>query len=454
MGLPKAVSETFEKLRSRHKHLGISVINGKFYVSASTKRLVKATGAYRTFSLYMGRILDDGAFIEARHRKAGTAASSVEALIKSRTGSADKGTEAALDDADRYILESLSTDAKKSEIEVARELDMSAAMVNYRIKKLEKEFGIRYMAEVPTSAFGFSRFAVMVKFRGTAPNPALIREELGKSPFVNVALMTKGSYDLFMIVVAENTLKLEAFIYALRTSDTFSPYRSVWNVSYLGLRYGFIPLRESFFNTLESHVWRRSRESPSKLPNQLLEREYIVLKELSLDGSREFSEIDKKYGFGKGASQYTYHRLVEKGMISRITIAMDRPPLKYVALLHLDQINMRRFAESSRGLFLDRIGYSENPIDRYTIAGDFGSPYGIFLMAPISDDSGLYAIERSVMASVKGIRIRSLVVTGVVAGRLGFRKFDNSKSEAYAALKERYKYSEDELQKIMNKNKP
>jgi DNA-binding Lrp family transcriptional regulator len=252
MGFPKAVSDTFEKLKSRHRHLGISVINRKFYVSASTKRLVKATGAYKTFSLYMGRILDDGTFIEARHRKDGAGASSVEALIKSKTGPMGNGSgKAGLDDIDRYILESLSTDAKKSGIELARELGISATTVNYRIKKLENSLGIRYIAEMSTSAFGFSRFAVMVKFRGAAPNPAAIREELGKSPFVNVALLTKGSYDLFMIVVAENTLKLELLIYALRTSDAFSTYRSIWHVSYLGLRYGFIPLREKFFESLE-----------------------------------------------------------------------------------------------------------------------------------------------------------------------------------------------------------
>jgi DNA-binding Lrp family transcriptional regulator len=306
------------------------------------------------------------------------------------------------------------------------------------------------MAEIPTSVFGFSRFVVVVKFRGATPNFDDIKNELEKNPFVHIVFTTKGSYDLFMIVIAENTLKLESLIYNLRTSAAFSNHRSVWHVSYLGVRYGFMPLGEEFFTILKERIWQKSRETPSKLPNQLLEREYYVLKELGIDGSQEFAEIDKKHGFGKGASQYTYHKLLDRGMINRITIAMQNPPVKYVAILHLDQVNMRRFADSRKGLFLDRIRYIDAPLNRYVLAGDFGSPYGILLVAPVFEDSGLYNMEKSIKESVKGIKIRTSVITGVLVGSIGFRKFGNRYSEAYTILKERYGYSDEELERVIN----
>jgi DNA-binding Lrp family transcriptional regulator len=208
-------------------------------------------------------------------------------------------------------------------------------------------------------------------------------------------------------------------------------------------------LRDAIFSVLKDRVWHRTKERPSKQHEQLFEREYLLLKELADDASQEFSAIDRKLGFGKGASQYTYHRLLEKDIVKRITITMDKPPIRYVGIIHADQINMRRFMESRKELFIDRIAHTDNALNRYLLSADFGSPYGILMLAPVFGDSGIALMEKSLKSRIKGIRVRSLVVTDVLVGRIGYRRFDNRHSKAYKTLKETYGYTEEELERLL-----
>ena len=77
------------------------------------------------------------------------------------------------------------------------------------------------------------------------------------------------------------------------------------------------------YKILEERIWHRSREHPRKEPEQILQREYDVLKALTIDGRQEFSEIDKELGLSKGSSDYTYYRLLEKRLMYGITITMQ-----------------------------------------------------------------------------------------------------------------------------------
>jgi DNA-binding Lrp family transcriptional regulator len=207
----------------------------------------------------------------------------------------------------------------------------------------------------------------------------------------------------------------------------------VWNVSHLTQEEGYVPVRGEFIAMLKERVWRRTREAPARLPGQLLPREYAVLKELSEDGRADFSGIDRKHGFGRGAALYTYNRLLERGMIRRITSLMLRPPIRYVAIFHLDQVNMQDFIADRKRYMAHVISDSGRALDRYTWICGFGAPYGILLFAPVYEDTDMERIGKEL--DMGGVSVRSLIVTSSLVGSLGFRRFDMRSTSMYEYLK-------------------
>ena len=77
---------------------------------------------------------------------------------------------------------------------------MSNPAVAYRIKKLEKRYGITYTLEFGPRPFGFFRYVVFVRFLHGMPGANDIKEVLEKEPMVQFAALIKGKYDLFIYI--------------------------------------------------------------------------------------------------------------------------------------------------------------------------------------------------------------------------------------------------------------
>ena len=108
------------------------------------------------------------------------------------------------------------------------------------------------------------------------------------------------------------------------------------------------------------------------LKGKLLKREYAVLKELNRNGTESFVDIDRKYGFDEGRSQFTYHKLKEKGIIKRITLSMDRPPIKYLGIMKLSILEVDKFKRNSAKLLLRTIKESRSPLTNFVLVGRRG----------------------------------------------------------------------------------
>jgi DNA-binding Lrp family transcriptional regulator len=195
-----------------------------------------------------------------------------------------------------------------------------------------------------------------------------------------------------------------------------------------------VPLRDEFFDLLEERVWRRSKEQPRRLSNQVFLREFATLKELNSNGMIEFSEIDKKYGLKKGSAQYTYHKLLEDKMILRVTITMDRPPIKDMAVIMATQIDIGKINSNRKSWLTDIINEKDTPLNRYIFEGDIGSPYGVIYLAPIYEDGDLEELEKNILGLTKGITLESSIISKVIVGKLGYRKIDTTKTWLYERL--------------------
>ena len=140
-----------------------------------------------------------------------------------------------------------------------------------------------------------------------------------------------------------------------------------------------------------------------------------------------------------GAARYTYQRLLEKGIIKRITITMTRLPIKYNAVFLMEISNGVEFYKSRKDFLLEIINESENIPNKYAGVGEIGTPDGCILIMPIFKDSEFQEVQKEIESNVKGVEIENLVVTNVVVGSLCYRRFDNDYSSQYRILSEEYK---------------
>jgi DNA-binding Lrp family transcriptional regulator len=429
--LPKEISERFERLKKERKNrLVLSLIKGRFCVYEYKYVFDTKKQRKRTVSFYIGAISGDGEFREALHRKPSTKVSSINLHIRAieEEGSGKEAhTLVHPDSLDREILTELSMDSRMSVNEIAKRLGISQSTAGHRIRELVKNYGVRKTIEIYPERFGFTRYYAVVRFLGTRPDNEAMKKIFENEPRVQLAAAMHGRYGLFIYIIAESTLKLEDIIYGFRSQAVFKGCPAIWNVGYMLEGYGFIPLRESFFDLLNERVWRKTKETRRKLENQLLPSEYAVMKEMSADAGIEFANIDRDHNLNSGSAQYTYYRLMEKKLLERSTITMTAPKSRYCCLIYAQQRDISAF-NSTRINFLRKIiEETDYPTNRHIFYGDVSAAYGGIFITPIYDEDP-ESVKKGLTEGVGGIKTSLSIITSILVGELGFRRFDNEYS--------------------------
>ncbi len=441
--VPKNIKAAFEELKKKLQgHLSLVEIKGKYYVNETATQFSEEKERKVTVSRYLGKIEPDGSFTEAMHRKKETKVKSIREFIAAKRFESKENDLLYPDGIDLKLLEMLSANGRAAVMELSKALGLSQAACKYRIQRLERRYGIKYTVEVGPRPFNFFRYVALVKLGRDKPDMEALRKVIAREPLVQLALALKGSHDLFLYMLAENTQLLEDAIYRMRSDPTVLRYKAYWNVTYVSYAYGYLPTRQEFIETLEEKVWRRSKEHPRRLAGQLLEREYLVLRELNKDGRISFADLDKRLNLNPGASDYTYNRLVEKGMIKRITINMEKPQMKYPALFIVKQPDINTFNVHRNEFMAKLISLPETPANTVSLNGDIGAPYGFIAIMPIytTTESAIKAISDMSKQSPKDIK--DYVITDTIIGSLGFRRAPPEMTNQYKSLKENQELKE------------
>ncbi|MCL5433936.1 MAG: hypothetical protein M1538_03085 [Candidatus Marsarchaeota archaeon] len=459
--LPQKVLETFERIKKERKHhVLLRLGRNCFYVYEATSKFKKDKDKYpRATAYYLGKIEEDGTFIEAKHRKDETKVGSIDEYLKTKkTVKQVSEIERIIhpDEIDLEILTQISSNGRVAFKDIATVLNKQSPFIKGRLKRLERNYGIKYTIELAQRPFGLFRYFVLVKFKDKIPDKNKLTKLLEANPMIQFAAFALGNYNLFMYMFAENTYKLEEDIFNIRSSEIFTNCKTSWNVSYITYAYGYMPIREQFFDYIKDHfVWRKKKNGPQKPKNKLVEREYIVLRELNENGRINFNKIDEKYKFTPGLSSYTYYQLTEKHIIQRMTITMKIPPIKYNAILLLKQLDIRKFIKVRNAYLLNTIQDTPTPLNKYILSGDIGAPYGVLRIVPIFNDNDLTNIINEIDMLKSEIEIRTLIITDILVGTLGYRKIDNTLSTQYKILQEealriesknKYKFTSDSIQ--------
>jgi len=116
-----------------------------------------------------------------------------------------------LDLKDRKILYELDSNARQSASQIAKKVGLSTEVVNYRIKKLEKEVITQYQLIANLSKLGILQFKICLALQHlNSEKQDKIISELKKNKAVKWIVSSKGNWDLILSLETDSIEKIDS----------------------------------------------------------------------------------------------------------------------------------------------------------------------------------------------------------------------------------------------------
>jgi len=156
-----------------------------------------------------------------------------------------------LDRVDMLILEELSRNSRCLLKDIADKASVSIQTISSRLAKLERNLGLKYTLELDLQKAGCAQqYFIRVNFRDNKPDAATLRSFFAKNPFVQLAALTKGDFDLFIWSASPTAADYEREIEGTLRAQ-LDEYTSDWTAHpLLTRRAGFLPVGNDLINTL------------------------------------------------------------------------------------------------------------------------------------------------------------------------------------------------------------
>jgi DNA-binding Lrp family transcriptional regulator len=211
----------------------------------------------------------------------------------------------------RKILRDLCMDSRVSVTELAERYGITRKMVKSRIDALERELGLKYTLELNYEKLGFMpMYIARVKFSKSAKD-ANPQRWLASSKPVQLAVVTKGDFDVlvFVLVMKPNEyFKWEMSLFDALAKCGVKIKSSQVTVAHLG----FIPIKsESIMASNTNDVYRR------------------ILTTLNENSRITWRELGNHIGISSELTKYYLRKLDKTGLIKRYTAVATRPTMRY-----------------------------------------------------------------------------------------------------------------------------
>jgi Lrp/AsnC family transcriptional regulator for asnA, asnC and gidA len=129
-------------------------------------------------------------------------------------------TKIKLDKIDQQILDMLIENARTPFTEIAKKLNVSAGTVHVRVKKMENAGIIKGASlTVDYDKLGYSFIAYIGIFLDKTSKTRFVLERLKEIPYVTVAHITTGKYNIFCKIRAKNTEHAKDIIFNIDDID-------------------------------------------------------------------------------------------------------------------------------------------------------------------------------------------------------------------------------------------
>jgi len=125
-----------------------------------------------------------------------------------------------LDDTDHHILDMLIENTRTPFTDIAKKLQISAGTVHVRVKKME-EAGIIIGSSLTLDyrKLGYSFIAYVGVFLLKTSQTQFVLERINEIPFVTVAHVTTGKFNIFCKIRAKDTSHAKDIIYLIDDID-------------------------------------------------------------------------------------------------------------------------------------------------------------------------------------------------------------------------------------------
>ncbi len=125
-----------------------------------------------------------------------------------------------LDHIDKQILDMLIENARTPFTEIAKKLDVSAGTVHVRVKKMEQAGIIKGASlTIDYDQLGYSFIAYIGVYLDKTSKTRFVLERMKEIPYVTVAHITTGKYNIFCKVRARDTQHAKDVIFKIDDID-------------------------------------------------------------------------------------------------------------------------------------------------------------------------------------------------------------------------------------------
>lgn len=433
--LPEAVSVALAKLKRQYQfYVTVKKINGKYYLYRQFGAWDKIAGRTKITSEYLGKLAENGSFVKKRALVARypkdtrttelnlEAGAGLHANMKKKRGIMDFELPSTRD---LELLTILSTDARTPVSTIAKRVGLGTYAARSRIKKLERELNLKYTLELDITKLGYLPYIIFIKFGEKQPQSEEFEKILKEDLRIQFCVWAKGDYDLVVYALYENQVAAFDNMHRLRRS-TSGYYDSTWYITPFAQTYSFIPLRKEFVeNVLKTKEWHKTKEHTSPRDDELKHREFIIIKELNENSTKNLTDIEKEYGLGRGMIINAYSSLRERGIIVRPTAYANTVPIKYIGMISLKIVNV---AETYATWEKRITEYISNGLifNKYSLIGYIGSPDSALVFMPVFNMGDMEKAKDYLQnTSPNGHEISTTVITKIIVGSLCIRRLDN-----------------------------
>lgn len=135
-----------------------------------------------------------------------------------------------MDEVDHQILDTLIENARTPFTDIAKKLDVSAGTIHVRVKKMEEEGVIKGSTlSVDYKKMGYAFIAHIGVYLEKTSMTKQVIEDLRKIPFVTIAYITAGKYNIFCKIRATDTNHAKEIIFMI--DDIPGVYRTETMIS-------------------------------------------------------------------------------------------------------------------------------------------------------------------------------------------------------------------------------
>jgi len=217
-----------------------------------------------------------------------------------------------IDTKDRKLLYYLSQNARISNTQLSKKIQLSKNAVKYRIDRLKK-LGIinHFAAIVNLGAIDLCTFTLLLKFNEDIYEKPEIIDYFKQHPLVDWAVTLSGEYDLFVEIVSKDLIQLTNTIDEIteKFKESLNTYRLFWAKEILRVEH----LVEDFYKDLELPQLPRKPRTPKSYNINQTDKKILYL--LNQDSSLPFLSIAKKLDLTIDIVRYRIKSMIDKGII-------------------------------------------------------------------------------------------------------------------------------------------